>query len=115
MDPSENISTRFGTFALTQHRQRKIKRHELALQFAKGELRTGSKGAAAGPLAVALQAIWSALLSADHVGVNDDFLMLGGDSLTGARLLAQVREVFGVALALDALLPRMRNRQRHNA
>jgi oxalate---CoA ligase len=38
-----------------------------------------------------LQALWSELLGREHVAADDDFLALGGDSMTAARLLARVR------------------------
>ena len=62
--------------------------------------------------------IWRQVLKAEAIGVDDDFFMLGGDSLLAARILAQVRQstnvdvsflvfvdaptVAGMARAIDA-------------
>ena len=82
----------------------KIKRIELARQFRDfGRSAESARTVPVRPLAAALQAMWAALLSVDRIGADDDFFMLGGDSLSGARLLVQVQQVFGVTLALDAL------------
>jgi acyl-CoA synthetase (AMP-forming)/AMP-acid ligase II len=43
-----------------------------------------------------LAAIWEAVLERPHVGVHDDFLELGGDSLLAARVLSRVRDELGV-------------------
>ena len=81
----------------------KIKRFELARQFRHVARDGFATPAPRSALAAALQAMWAALLSLDHVGADDDFFMLGGDSLSGARLLVQVERVFGAALAVDSL------------
>ncbi len=47
-----------------------------------------------------LAALWQELLSADRVGVDDDFYQLGGHSLLITRLLLRIRERFSVALPL---------------
>jgi amino acid adenylation domain-containing protein len=48
--------------------------------------------------------IWSDVLDLDAVGIHDDFLALGGDSLLATRLVARVRDTFKVAPSLRALL-----------
>jgi acyl carrier protein len=40
-------------------------------------------------------AIWTAHLDVPSVGVNDDFLELGGDSLTALRIIAAIETEFG--------------------
>jgi amino acid adenylation domain-containing protein len=50
-----------------------------------------------------LVAILSTLLGIDHVGVNDNFFLLGGHSLLGAQLIAEVRDAFGVQLTLRSI------------
>jgi amino acid adenylation domain-containing protein len=47
--------------------------------------------------------IWRDVLRVDAVGVDDDFFVLGGHSLRAVFLLAQVEQVFGVALPLATL------------
>src|SRR5262249_37878834 len=52
-----------------------------------------------------LMPIWCKLLRRDEIGPTDSFYALGGDSLTGARLSAAVRQRFGVGIPLDQLRP----------
>jgi amino acid adenylation domain-containing protein len=47
--------------------------------------------------------IWSQVLDVERVGLDDDFFDLGGNSLLGARLFAQLGEEFGRALPLSIL------------
>ena len=54
-------------------------------------------------LEAALSDQWSAVLQIKSVGANDDFFLLGGDSLRGARLLTSVKAVFGVDLTIQEL------------
>ncbi|MFE1929243.1 non-ribosomal peptide synthase/polyketide synthase [Streptomyces sp. NPDC059474] len=56
------------------------------------------------PAEEALARIWSEVLPVDTVGVEDDFLGLGGDSILGVRLLTRVRAELGVELSLRDLL-----------
>ncbi|HEX9669149.1 MAG TPA: amino acid adenylation domain-containing protein, partial [Thermoanaerobaculia bacterium] len=53
-----------------------------------------------------LAAIWAPLLGAERVGVDDDFLALGGHSLAATRMISRVREAFGVELALATVFER---------
>ncbi len=46
---------------------------------------------------------WKELLGVDKVGILDNFFDLGGQSLTGVRLLAKVNKKYGVALKLATL------------
>jgi amino acid adenylation domain-containing protein/FkbM family methyltransferase len=43
-----------------------------------------------------LARIWTELLKVDHVGVEDDFFDLGGQSLMAIRAVSRIRDVFGV-------------------
>jgi len=43
------------------------------------------------------------LLGLAEIGIDDNFFLIGGNSLMGARLVAQVSEAYGVALSLRAL------------
>lgn len=61
------------------------------------------------PLEVALAGLWSFILQLSNVGVQDDFFLLGGDSLRGTRLLTGVKAQFdnaatvaGMARAIEA-------------
>jgi amino acid adenylation domain-containing protein/non-ribosomal peptide synthase protein (TIGR01720 family) len=51
------------------------------------------------PTEEALAGIWSELLGASRVGVEDDFFLLGGDSIVSLRLASRVRRAFGVELS----------------
>jgi hypothetical protein len=50
-----------------------------------------------------LAGIWCGLLQVERVGRNDNFFDRGGHSLLAARVLARVREAFGVELRLRAV------------
>ena len=50
-----------------------------------------------------VEAIITALLGTKDLGVNDNFFMLGGDSFLGIKLIARVRETFGVEVPLRTL------------
>ncbi len=50
------------------------------------------------PTEEALAEIWCTLLGLEQVGVNDNFLELGGDSLLGLQVLGRVRQRLGLEL-----------------
>ncbi|MET7765781.1 non-ribosomal peptide synthase/polyketide synthase [Streptomyces sp. NPDC005393] len=88
-------------FPLTPHR--KIDRQALPAP------RTGPDGdtrhiAPRTPAEAALVRIWAEVLPVDTVGVEDDFLGLGGDSILGVRILSRIRAELGVELTLRELL-----------
>jgi amino acid adenylation domain-containing protein len=51
----------------------------------------------------AIAQIWADLLTLDRVGVHDDFLDLGGDSLMATRIIARVSDRFRVTVPLRLL------------
>ena len=55
------------------------------------------------PVERALLEIWSAVLGLDEVGVHDNFLELGGDSLLSGQVVARVIGEFRVDLPLRSL------------
>ncbi|MGH3701656.1 MAG: non-ribosomal peptide synthetase, partial [Pseudonocardiaceae bacterium] len=58
---------------------------------------------AASPLQTALTALWSRLLGVESVGLDEDFFLLGGDSLLATRLIAEVRDAFLAEVTLVAV------------
>ena len=48
--------------------------------------------------------IWRDLLSVEHIGIDDDFFDLGGDSFSAAQMLLSVEQHFGVVLPTSVLL-----------
>jgi acyl carrier protein len=55
------------------------------------------------PEETALCAMFAEVLRREHVGVEDDFFALGGDSLSAMRLVGRICPGFGVALSLRDL------------
>jgi thioesterase domain-containing protein/acyl carrier protein len=58
------------------------------------------------PLENQLLAIWSDVLSVEHLGVDDDFFELGGHSLLAVRLVAEMERALGLPLPLVTLFER---------
>jgi amino acid adenylation domain-containing protein len=82
-------------------------RQQLGLEQSGGTAKPGS-GPAAGatplsPLEGALAGLWASLLKVSSVGRDDNFFLLGGDSLHGAQVIAHVKTLFGVELPLQSL------------
>ena len=53
---------------------------------------------------IALVAIWREVFDVDLLGIDDDFLSLGGDSLHAAQIAEHVASRFNVKLAPGAAL-----------
>lgn len=51
-----------------------------------------------------IAAIWAGALDLGRVGVHDDFLDLGGDSIAAVRILSGIEQEFGAVLDLHDLL-----------
>lgn len=58
------------------------------------------------PVEAAIAQVWAEVLLLDRVGIHDDFLELGGDSLLGAQVVARVFERFGTQIPLESLFER---------
>lgn len=48
------------------------------------------------PIEAAMAYLWSELLTAGEIGLDDDFFALGGDSLLAAEMLTRTRVMFGI-------------------
>ncbi len=71
-----------------------------ALAAVAPERRRGAGTAPRTPAEARLAAIWEEVLGAGSVGVEDDFVAVGGHSLLALRLQSRIRESFGVVLPL---------------
>jgi acyl carrier protein len=54
-------------------------------------------------LETAIAAIWQSILGIQDIGVHDNFLELGGHSLSGIRMISRIREDIQVAIPIDAV------------
>ena len=52
----------------------------------------------------AIAGIWSDLLEVDQVGVEDNFLLLGGESLLATQAAARIRSRFGCDVTIRSVL-----------
>jgi surfactin family lipopeptide synthetase A len=52
------------------------------------------------PVEAALSEIWIRVLGLEQIGIHDDFLDLGGDSLMAAQIVSSIRTRFGVEVPL---------------
>ena len=87
----------------------KLQRIGLAAQL--GLDKETSSGSAKGPNEYAaprtpsertLADIWEQLLGIERIGVNDDFLALGGDSMLAALIIARIRDTTGAPISILA-------------
>ncbi|MGZ8156213.1 MAG: AMP-binding protein [Burkholderiales bacterium] len=89
----------------------KIRRSELSSRFGAKWMHASSIGETSvpatqhseSPLEAALTGLWSSVLEVSPVGMDDDFFLLGGDSLRAARLLTAVKSLFGIDLPIESM------------
>ena len=81
----------------------KLDRTALPMPSSENGFDTASYHAAESPVEIQLAEILAQLLGLDRVGREDNFFLLGGQSLLGAQLIVRVRERFGVQLRLRDL------------
>ena len=55
------------------------------------------------PVEAQLADMWASMLNLDRVGIHDDFLELGGDSLAAAELSSQICDRFGLKMSKASL------------
>ena len=51
-----------------------------------------------------LAAIWSGFFNFDQIGIDDDFIDLGGHSLVATQILVRAEHAFGVKVSLKEML-----------
>lgn len=92
------------TSEFPQTPSRKIDRRALAEAYgaslARAEPVQGPTAGAPSPVEAAVAELWQKLLRQDHVRMDADFFLAGGDSLKAAELFAAIRQRFGVHLNL---------------
>jgi amino acid adenylation domain-containing protein len=90
------------TWPLTTNR--KVDRQCLSEPDWLADADTLDKVAPEGPTEQTLANIWQEVLGLTFLGRDDNFFLLGGSSLGAVRLVNRVREQFGRALALSAVM-----------
>ena len=77
--------------------QRRLLAESFGLVSGKPSLQStsGEDDRSATPLEAKLQTIWAETLNIDQVGLNDDFFMLGGDSLQAVELFLRIEKELG--------------------
>lgn len=93
-----NAFVLMGVFPLTTNG--KIDRTALPPPNSSNTLRSEAPQAALTSTEETLAGIVASLLKLTRVNVNDNFFLLGGHSLLGAQLIAEINSVFGVDLPL---------------
>ncbi|KPA90327.1 non-ribosomal peptide synthetase [Pseudomonas sp. RHF3.3-3] len=68
-----------------------------------------SSAAPQSPLQAMLAGIWQTALNVERVGIHDDFMTLGGESLAALRIAAKVRSTLDVDIPVRTLLAAMDN------
>jgi len=81
----------------------KIDRGALPEPSEENMIRAGNFAPPQSPTEERVAEILSRLLGVERVGVNDNFFLLGGNSLLGTQVIAQVRDTFDVELTLLTL------------
>jgi len=80
----------------------KLRRSELA-ELAVGASRQAPHRAPRNRIETTLVELWASELDLDGLGIDDDFSVLGGDSLSSVRILVAVQSLFGVQIPDHAL------------
>src|SRR5579863_1588008 len=81
----------------------KVDRAALPAPDATNTLRDEAIAAPSTPTEKRLVEIVAPLLGLEQIGIDDDFFMLGGNSLMGAQVVMRVAETFGIDLPLGTL------------
>jgi amino acid adenylation domain-containing protein len=78
----------------------KVDRTALPMPDAENTLRDSTFVAPRTPIEERVAVILASLLGVEQVSVNDNFFLIGGHSLLGTQLIANIRAAFGVELTL---------------
>ena len=81
----------------------KVDRVALPIPDETNTLRDEASAAPETPTEIRVASIVTTLLNLESVGIDDNFFMLGGHSLLGTQIIAQIAETFGVELPLRSL------------
>ncbi|HTQ79200.1 MAG TPA: amino acid adenylation domain-containing protein, partial [Thermoanaerobaculia bacterium] len=87
--------------ALPRNSNGKVDRGRLPAPAGEGARRDDAPAPPRTPVEEVLAGIWAEVIGIDRVGIHDGFFDLGGHSLLGTRVLARVREAWGVDLPLE--------------
>ncbi len=79
------------------------KLNRIGLTKAEWELPAGGYDAPATPLQDILAAIWSEVLNLPRVGLDDNFFIVGGNSLSAIQVVSRIRRTLKVEVALRSL------------
>ena len=89
---------------LPRSRTGKVDRAALSSRVVVGSVRTAPPEPPRTDRQRALVDIWRQVLGQDEVGITDDFLEAGGDSLLAARLVAAMKNRFGIVVPVAVVL-----------
>jgi aryl carrier-like protein len=81
----------------------KVDRQALPQPLIQPPEHTRNLSAARTPTEQALVHLWSEILNQNHVGIEENFLKLGGDSLLATKLLARIRADFNIEVPFQVL------------
>jgi NAD(P)-dependent dehydrogenase (short-subunit alcohol dehydrogenase family)/acyl carrier protein len=99
-----NLGERLKTWVRQQHPVTRDRSVESQVQVIgdrpNGRVRSGART----ELEQNIIDIWEEMLGIDGIGVEDNFLDLGADSLTAVRVIGRVRELIGVSVPPDFFL-----------
>lgn len=81
----------------------KVDRQRIELQCSQEPVESQSKAKQLADHEAKMIALWTRLLGIENIQLSDDFFDLGGYSLLGVRLLAEVEREFGIRLPMSAI------------
>jgi amino acid adenylation domain-containing protein len=90
--------------ALPVNLNQKLDRNALPTPTAQNCLRLSAAVAPRNPVEHQLAIIWQSILGLEAVGIQDDFLDVGGNSLLSITLAVEIERAFGVALPISTIL-----------